>query len=172
MVNNQWAISTFQAIAGGEGTTFAARGVGSGIASLRVDGNDFLAVYAASKWALERARSNFGPTLIEWVTYRAGPHSTSDDPSKYRPANDVARFPLGDPIARLKQHLIVLGAWSDAEHEATQKAVEAEVSAAQKEAEKYGTLADAHTQSVASMFEDVYKDIPAHLQRQRQELGA
>jgi len=172
VVNNQWAISTFQAIAGGEGTTFAARGVGSGIASLRVDGNDFLAVYAASKWALERARSNFGPTLIEWVTYRAGPHSTSDDPSKYRPANDVARFPLGDPIARLKQHLIVLGVWSDAEHEATQKAVEAEVSAAQKEAEKYGTLADAHTQSVASMFEDVYQDIPAHLQRQRQELGA
>jgi 2-oxoisovalerate dehydrogenase E1 component alpha subunit len=62
VVNNQWAISTFQAIAGGEGTTFAARGVGSGIASLRVDGNDFLAVYAASQWALERARSNFGPT--------------------------------------------------------------------------------------------------------------
>src|SRR5574343_1331009 len=97
VVNNQWAISTFQAIAGGEGTTFAARGVGCGIASLRVDGNDFLAVYAASQWAAERARNNFGPTLIEWVTYRAGPHSTSDDPSKYRPANDAARFPLGDP---------------------------------------------------------------------------
>lgn len=172
VVNNQWAISTFQAIAGGEGTTFAARGVGNGIASLRVDGNDFLAVYAASKWALERARSNVGPTLIEWVTYRAGPHSTSDDPSKYRPANDVARFPLGDPIARLKQHLIHLGAWSDAEHEAVQKDVEAEVLAAQKEAEKYGTLADTHTQDLASMFEDVYKDMPAHLVRQRQELGA
>src|SRR5450756_2058826 len=81
VVNNQWAISTFQAIAGGESTTFAARGVGSGIASLRVDGNDFLAVYAASSWAAERARRNLGPTLIEWVTYRAGPHSTSDDPS-------------------------------------------------------------------------------------------
>ena len=170
VVNNQWAISTFQAIAGGEGTTFAARGVGNGIASLRVDGNDFLAVYAASRWALERARSNFGPTLIEWVTYRAGPHSTSDDPSKYRPANDVARFPLGDPIARLKQHLIVLGIWSDAEHEAVQREVEAEVAAAQKEAEKYGTLADGPTQSLSGMFEDVYKDMPAHLQRQRAEL--
>ena len=56
VVNNQWAISTFQAIAGGEGTTFAARGVGAGIASLRVDGNDFLAVLAASRWAAERAR--------------------------------------------------------------------------------------------------------------------
>ena len=172
VVNNQWAISTFQAIAGGEGTTFAARGAGCGIASLRVDGNDFLAAYAASKWALERARSNFGPTLIEWVTYRAGPHSTSDDPSKYRPANDAARFPLGDPIERLKKHLIGLGAWSEAEHEATKKAVEAEVAAAQKEAEKYGTLADGHTQSVASMFEDVYQDMPAHLIRQRQEMGA
>ena len=171
VVNNQWAISTFQAIAGGEGTTFAARGVGCGIASLRVDGNDFLAVYAASQWAVERARRNLGPTLIEWVTYRAGPHSTSDDPSKYRPANDAARFPLGDPIARLKQHLIGLGAWSDAEHEATQKELEALVAAAQKEAESYGTMADGHMQSPAAMFEDVYKEMPEHLRRQRQELG-
>lgn len=92
VVNNQWAISTFQAIAGGEGTTFANRGVGCGIASLRVDGNDFLAVYAASEWAAERARRNLGPSLIEWVTYRAGPHSTSDDPSKYRPADDWTNF--------------------------------------------------------------------------------
>ena len=95
VVNNQWAISTFQAIAGGEATTFAARGVGCGIASLRVDGNDFLAVHAASQWAAQRARSNLGPTLIEWVTYRAGAHSTSDDPSRYRPADDAQRFPLG-----------------------------------------------------------------------------
>ena len=168
VVNNQWAISTFQAIAGGEGTTFAARGAGCGIASLRVDGTDFLAVYAASRWALERARSNYGPTLIEWVTYRAGPHSTSDEPTKYRPANDAARFPLGDPIERLKKHLISLDAWSDAEHEATKKAVAAEVAAAQKEAEKYGTLADTHTQNPDSMFEDVFKDMPAHLVRQRQ----
>jgi 2-oxoisovalerate dehydrogenase E1 component alpha subunit len=169
VVNNQWAISTFQAIAGGEGTTFAARGAGCGIASLRVDGNDFLACYAASRWALERARSNLGPTLIEWVTYRAGPHSTSDDPSKYRPANDAARFPLGDPITRLKQHLIQRGIWSEAEHESTQKEVEAEVLVAQKEAEKFGTLADSHALDLASMFEDVYKDMPAHLVRQRRE---
>ena len=74
VVNNQWAISSFQAIASGEATTFAQRGVGCGIASLRVDGNDFLAVYAASSWAAERSRSNLGPTLIEWITYRAGAH--------------------------------------------------------------------------------------------------
>ena len=171
VVNNQWAISTFQAIAGGEGTTFAARGVGAGIASLRVDGNDFLAVYAASRWAAERARSNLGPTLIEWVTYRAGAHSTSDDPSKYRPADDWEHFPLGDPIARLKQHLIGVGAWSEKEHEDTQEQLKAEVVAAQEEAEKYGSLADGHVHSAATMFEDVYKDMPEHLRRQRQQLG-
>src|SRR5580765_6014957 len=158
VVNNQWAISTFQAIAGGEATTFAARGVGCGIASLRVDGNDFLAVLAASRWAAERARSNLGPTLIEWVTYRAAAHSTSDDPSKYRPADDWSNFPLGDPLARLKQHLIAIGAWSEDEHAATQKELEAEVAAAQKEAERYGTLIDGHTPPLATMFEDVYKE--------------
>ncbi len=171
VVNNQWAISTFQAIAGGEATTFAARGVGCGIASLRVDGNDFLAVYAASCWAAQRARRNLGPTLIEWVTYRAGPHSTSDDPSKYRPADDWQRFPLGDPIARLKQHLIGLGEWSDAQHAQAQAELEAEVAAAQKEAESYGTLLDGHIPSAASMFEDVYRDMPWHLREQRQQLG-
>ncbi len=171
VVNNQWAISTFQSIAGGEGTTFAQRGVGSGIASLRVDGNDFLAVYAASQWAAERARSNHGPALIEWVTYRAGPHSTSDDPSKYRPADDWQRFPLGDPIARLKQHLLAIGEWSDERHEAAQKEMEAQVIAAQKEAETYGTLLDGRVPSAATMFDDVYKVMPEHLRRQRQQMG-
>jgi len=170
VVNNQWAISTFQAIAGGEATTFAARGVGCGIASLRVDGNDFLAVYAVSKWAAERARSNLGPTLIEWVTYRAGPHSTSDDPSKYRPADDWSKFPLGDPITRLRQHLTLRGDWSDAQHEATQKELEAEVSAALKAAERFGTLGHGHVPSIASMFEDVYKDMPPHLRDQMQQV--
>ena len=171
VVNNQWAISTFQAIAGGENTTFAARGVGCGIASLRVDGNDFLAVHAASTWAAERARSNLGPTLIEWVTYRAGPHSTSDDPSKYRPADDSTHFPLGDPIARLKQHMIVTGVWSETRHEALQKELEAQVLAAQKEAEQYGTMMDGNVFSPAEMFEDIYKEMPEHLRLQRQQLG-
>ena len=169
VVNNQWAISTFQAIAGGESTTFAARGVGCGIASLRVDGNDFLAVLAASRWAAERARSNLGPTLIEWVTYRAAAHSTSDDPSKYRPADDWSHYPLGDPVARLKQHLIGLGVWSEQQHEAAQKELEAEVVAAQKEAERYGTLTGGHTPPLATMFEDVYKDMPPHLRDQMRQ---
>ncbi|MEO7160552.1 MAG: 3-methyl-2-oxobutanoate dehydrogenase (2-methylpropanoyl-transferring) subunit alpha [Polaromonas sp.] len=170
VVNNQWAISTFQAIAGGEATTFAARGVGCGIASLRVDGNDFLAVYAASLWAAERARGNLGPTLIEWVTYRGGAHSTSDDPSRYRPADDWARFPLGDPIVRLKQHLMRIGVWSEEAHEAAQKELEAQVGAALKEAERYGSLSGGHMAGAAAMFEDVYQDMPAHLQQQRQQL--
>jgi len=172
VVNNQWAISTFQAIAGGEATTFAARGTGCGIASLRVDGNDFLAVLAASRWAAERARTNLGPTLIEWLTYRAAAHSTSDDPSKYRPADDWSNFPLGDPVARLKRHLIAIGAWSDEEHAATQKEFEAEVAAAQKEAEQYGTLIDGHTPPLSTMFEDVYKEMPPHLHDQLRQAGA
>jgi len=171
VVNNQWAISMFQAIAGGEATTFAARGIGCGIASLRVDGNDFLAVLAASRWAAERARSNLGPTLIEWITYRAGAHSTSDDPSRYRPADDWQHFPLGDPIARLKAHLIAIGAWSEADHEAAAKELEAEVMAAQKEAERHGTLLDGHTPPLASMFEDVYKTMPPHLHDQLRQAG-
>lgn len=172
VVNNQWAISTCQAIAGGEASTFAARGVGSGIASLRVDGNDYLAVYAASAWAAERARSNLGPTLIEWITYRAGAHSTSDDPSRYRPADDWLHFPLGDPIARLKQHLMTIGAWSDQEHEAAKQELEAAVSAAFKQAEQYGTLQDGHIPPLATMFEDVYKDMPAHLREQLRQASA
>ena len=166
VVNNQWAISTFQAIAGGEATTFAARGVGCGIASLRVDGNDFLAVYAASQWAAERARANLGPTLIEWVTYRAGAHSTSDDPSRYRPADDWQRFPLGDPIARLARHLEAQGAWSDDEQRRVQQELDAEVAAALKQAQSHGTLADGHIPPLAAVFEDVYQEMPAHLHEQ------
>ncbi len=169
VVNNQWAISTFQAIAGGEATTFAARGVGCGIASLRVDGNDFLAVYAASLWAAERARANLGPSLIEWVTYRAGAHSTSDDPTRYRPADDWQRFPLGDPVARLRQHLVLLGAWSDEEHLATQRELDTQMSTALATALQHGSLLDGHIPPLASMFEDVYKDMPPHLREQMRQ---
>lgn len=171
VVNNQWAISSFQGIAGGEATTFAGRGVGCGIASLRVDGNDFLAVYAASRWAAERARRNHGPTLIEWVTYRAGPHSSSDDPSKYRPADDWQHFPLGDPIVRLKQHMIAIGEWSEERHQALVSEIEEQIATAQKAAEQHGTLVSGQVASAATIFEDVYKDMPAHLRLQRQQMG-
>ncbi|HEY0026854.1 MAG TPA: 3-methyl-2-oxobutanoate dehydrogenase (2-methylpropanoyl-transferring) subunit alpha, partial [Allosphingosinicella sp.] len=100
VINNQWAISSFSGFAGGERTSFAARAIGYGMAGLRVDGNDALAVYAATLWAAERARTNAGPTLIEHFTYRAEGHSTSDDPSGYRSADESAGWPLGDPIVR------------------------------------------------------------------------
>ena len=118
VVNNQWAISTFQGYAGGEQRSFAARGPGYGIAGIRVDGNDFLAVYAVTQWAAQRARTGAGPTLIELVTYRAAAHSTSDDPARYRAKDDQEHWPLGDPIERLKQHLIKLGEWSEERHRA------------------------------------------------------
>ncbi|MFT3727386.1 MAG: thiamine pyrophosphate-dependent enzyme [Terricaulis sp.] len=168
VVNNQWAISSFQGIAGGENTTFAARGVGYGIPPMRVDGNDFLAVYAVTQWAIERARLNLGPTLIEHFSYRGGPHSTSDDPARYRPADEGRSWPLGDPIERLKQHLVSLGDWSDEQHKAAQEEAAETVRAAGREAEKVGTLSDtAHPRE--SMFDDVYKELPWHLQAQRAE---
>lgn len=171
VVNNQWAISTFQAIAGGGfGNTFAARGAGTGIASLRVDGNDFLACLSASAWAAERARNNGGPTLIEWVTYRAGPHSSSDDPSKYRPNDEWQHFPLGCPIDRLKTYLIHQGLWSQAQHDAHQAAIEQQIIEAQKHAESVGgSMEQAHKQHAAAMFDDVYFEKPWHLIEQEKQ---
>jgi 2-oxoisovalerate dehydrogenase E1 component alpha subunit len=171
VVNNQWAISSFQGIAGGHAANFACRGHGFNIPSLRVDGNDFLAVYAASSWAIERARRNLGPTLIEWVTYRAGAHSTSDDPTKYRPADDSAAWPMGDPIERLKTHLIRKGAWDEARHATLKQELKDEIKAAAKEAESYGTLGKGPVPGISKMFNHVYKEMPPHLRKQRQQAG-
>ncbi|MCD6679087.1 MAG: 3-methyl-2-oxobutanoate dehydrogenase (2-methylpropanoyl-transferring) subunit alpha [Burkholderiaceae bacterium] len=171
IVNNQWAISTFQGIARGGSGTFAARGLGFGIPALRVDGNDYLAVYAVAKWAIDRARSNLGPTLIEHVTYRVGAHSTSDDPSAYRPKTESDAWPLGDPVIRLKNHLIVRGAWSEEKHRELEESVLAEVVSAQRDAERHGTLHAGGKPSTRDMFEGVYETMPPHLRRQRQQAG-
>ncbi len=171
VVNNQWAISSFSGIAGGNESTFASRGIGYGLPALRIDGNDFLAVYAATAWAAERARSNLGATLIEHYTYRAEGHSTSDDPSRYRPSDDAKAWPLGDPIERLKVHLIALGEWSEEQQQEAHKAAVEEVRAANKEAEANGTLGHGEPPSLKTMFEDVFKDMPDHLRRQRQQMG-
>ena len=171
IVNNQYAISSFQGIAGGEHTTFAARGLGYGLPALRVDGNDFLAVHAVTSWAADRARSNLGPTVIELLSYRASAHSTSDDPSKYRPAGEASHWPLGDPIARLQAHLVALGTWSDEQHSHLAAEVDSQVRDAQREAESYGTMGTGEHHSPATMFDDVFKEMPWHLRRQRQELG-
>ncbi len=167
VVNNQWAISTFSGIAGAELTTFAARAIGYGIPGLRVDGNDPLAVYAATRWAADRARSNLGPTLIELFTYRVEGHSTSDDPSVYRPQGAGAKWPLGDPLERLKHHLIGLSEWDEDRHTGQLAELDAEVRAAQKQAEKQGTLQSKPFTDINSMFEDVYEELPWHLREQR-----
>src|SRR6476620_6387131 len=171
IVNNQWAISTFQGIARGGSGTFAARGLGFGIPALRVDGNDFLAVHAVAKWAAERARRNLGPTVIEYVTYRVGAHATSDDPTAYRPKMESDAWPLGDPVLRLKQHLIRLGAWSEERHKQAEAEILATVIETQKEAEAHGTLHSGPTTSARDMFEGVYETMPPHLRRQRQQAG-
>jgi len=171
IVNNQWAISTFQGIARGGSGTFAARGLGFGIPALRVDGNDYLAVHAVAKWAVERARRGLGPTLIEHVTYRVGAHSTSDDPSAYRPKTESDAWPLGDPVIRLKNHLIRRGVWSEERHKQAEAEVMDTVIAAQKEAESHGTLHAGGKPSTRDMFEGVYAEMPPHLRRQRQQAG-
>ncbi len=169
VVNNQWAISSFSGIAGAERATFAQRAVGYGVAGLRVDGNDALAVYAAVEWAAERARTNSGPTLIEFFTYRAEGHSTSDDPSGYRPTNEAKLWPLGDPIERLKAHLIALGEWDEERHAAMTAECDAAVRAAQKESEKLGILPEQGKDGIETMFDDVYAEVPWHIAEQREQ---
>ncbi len=170
IVNNQWAISTFQGFAGGERRSFAARGPGYGIASIRLDGNDLLAVYAVTSWAAERARTGNGPTLIEHVTYRAAAHSTSDDPSRYRPRDEWRSWPLGDPIERLKRHMIVQGDWTEARHDKLVADVRELVDESWKEALTYGSMTEGPFLDKYELFEDVFKDIPTHLISQREQL--
>ncbi|MDQ0801819.1 pyruvate dehydrogenase (acetyl-transferring) E1 component subunit alpha [Arthrobacter sp. SLBN-112] len=97
--NNHWAIS--EPVGLQSHIHLAERATGFGIPSLRVDGNDVLAVMAATRLALDRARRGGGPTFIEAVTYRMGPHTTADDPTRYRDANELEDWAAKDPISRL-----------------------------------------------------------------------
>lgn len=175
VVNNQWAISSFQGIAMGEGESFAARGTGYGLATLRVDGNDALAVYSATSWAAERARKGGGATVIEHFTYRKEGHSTSDDPSKYRPKNDAEVWPFGDPVERLKAHLIKLSEWDEDQHDAYAKEAKLFVRETYKQAEALGTVDAGPQVDDFTMFEQVYDDPPQLLTEQKEmfkrELG-
>jgi len=165
VVDNQWAISTHRNIATG-GATFAARAEAYRLPGLRVDGNDFLAVHAAEAWAIERARRGGGPTLIELVTYRRDAHSTSDDPSQYRPSNEADHWPGGDPIERLKQHLIAIGEWTESAHNELVAALEHDVAKTFQLAENYGTVKAGLGHAPEALFDDVYASLPTHLQRQ------
>ena len=168
--NNQWAISSFAGFAGGNETTFAAKALAYGIPGLRVDGNDFLAVWSATEWAVERARANKGPTLIEFFSYRAAPHSSSDDPSRYRPAEEAVAWPLGDPIDRLKQYLMNIGEWDEARDKELVESLEAEIRSAIQQGEAVGSLGQSKP-PVKEMFEDVFKEPDWRVIEQRRELG-
>jgi 2-oxoisovalerate dehydrogenase E1 component alpha subunit len=171
IVNNHWAISTPEDFARGASATFADRGYGFSIPALRVDGNDYLAAFAVSQWAAQRARTNLGPTLLEWITLRRGAHSTSDDPSVYRPDGETESFPLGDPIDRLRMHLVVQGDWDDVRHEELRREVDAEVEAAFAEADSHGSVKSGAIPSPRTMFDDVYEELPRHLREQREQVG-
>ncbi|MCI0491492.1 MAG: 3-methyl-2-oxobutanoate dehydrogenase (2-methylpropanoyl-transferring) subunit alpha [Planctomycetes bacterium] len=169
VVNNQWAISTHCQQATG-GTAFALRAEAYSLPGLRVDGNDFLAVFAVEQWAIERARRGGGPTLIELVTYRREAHSTSDDPTQYRPADEGNGWPGGDPIDRLKIHLIQRGEWSEEAHQSLDAALDQEVVASLAHAESFGSLASGLGHSPSTMFDDVYTNLPDHLRNQLREM--
>ncbi|PTQ08548.1 3-methyl-2-oxobutanoate dehydrogenase (2-methylpropanoyl-transferring) subunit alpha [Sphingomonas oleivorans] len=170
VINNQWAISSFSGFAGAEATTFAARAIGYGIAGLRVDGNDALAVHAATEWAAERARNNHGPTLIEHFTYRSEGHSTSDDPARYRAADERSAWPLGDPIERLSGHVTRLGLWDAERQAAMERELAEQVRLAAREAEKQGVLGNGMHQPLSTMFEDVFEEMPWHLKEQARQM--
>jgi pyruvate dehydrogenase E1 component alpha subunit len=124
--NNHWAISVPTSRQSAS-ATFAVKGRAYGVPSLRVDGNDVLAVYTAVTEAAARARSGGGPTFIESLTYRIGAHSTSDDPTRYRSQEEVDAWTKKDPVARLRRHLVLRGLLDDAKDLALEKELNAEI---------------------------------------------
>jgi pyruvate dehydrogenase E1 component alpha subunit len=159
--NNQWAIS--EPVTVQSGGTLADRPTGFGIPSIRVDGNDVLAVHAATRVALARARAGEGPTFIEAVTYRMGPHTTADDPTRYRDAAELESWRTRDPISRLAEHLRSTGVLTDEE----EHRVQAHAASAAAEL-RAGCLALADPDPL-TMFDEVYAEPHPELERQRAE---
>jgi pyruvate dehydrogenase E1 component alpha subunit len=145
--------------------TIAVKGRAYGVPGVRVDGNDVLAVVAVLERAVAQARAGRGPTLVEAVTYRMGPHSTSDDPSRYRSAAEVESWAARDPVARLRKHLEGLGLASEEADAALEAELGAEISAAIAAVESLPAWPS------SSLFEDVYAEMPWHLREQLGENG-
>ncbi|MFT4258711.1 pyruvate dehydrogenase (acetyl-transferring) E1 component subunit alpha [Microbacterium sp.] len=162
--NNHWAIS--EPVAVQSQFPIAGRAPGFGIPSVRVDGNDVLACMAAMRWALEHARAGKGPAFIEAVTYRMGPHTTADDPIRYRDPEEVESWRRRDPIARLEAHLRGLGAFGD-EH-AAEIGAAADAAARDLRAACLGMV----TRPPLAVFDGVYAEPHTGLQRQRDEYAA
>ncbi|MCW2687100.1 MAG: pdhA [Mycobacterium sp.] len=163
--NNQWAISmpVSRQLAA---PSIAHKAIGYGMPGVRVDGNDPLACYAVMAEAAQRARGGGGPTLVEAVTYRLGPHTTSDDPTRYRTQQEVDHWAALDPIPRYRAYLQNLGYWSER--------IEERVAARSKRlrGELRDALFGAPDIDVTEVFDHVYADITPSLADQRQQLVA
>ena len=163
--NNQWAISvpvSRQMAA----PSIAHRAIGYGMPGIRVDGNDVLACFAVMAEAAQRAREGGGPTLIEAITYRLGPHTTSDDPTRYRPQEEVDLWLARDPIPRYRAYLQSVGVWTER--------LEERVSAKSKRlrTELRESVVGAADIDITEMFDTVYHDITPELAKQREQLLA
>lgn len=160
--NNGWAISLPRE----EQTraeTIAQKAIAYGMPGIQVDGNDLLAVYQTTTEAVERARSGQGPTLIEAVTYRLGPHTTADDPSRYREEGEAVEWRKKDPLERVRLFLHERGSWD----EDWQQRIEADATA---EIERAVELAESlPAPGPADIFEGMFAELPPHLLHQRRE---
>ena len=157
--NNGWAISC----PSDEQTaseSYAIKAKAYGIPGVIVDGNDLLAVRQSVKEAVARARKGDGPTLIEAKTFRMGGHSTSDDPTRYVPKEQVEEWAKKDPVARFERFLAKRGLWTEAKRDELAADCMREVSAAAKEAESVGPP------GLETIFSDVYETLPGHLRKQ------
>ncbi|ELV8624836.1 pyruvate dehydrogenase (acetyl-transferring) E1 component subunit alpha [Vibrio cidicii] len=161
--NNQWAISVprhLQCAAG----QLSDKAIGAGIPGITVDGNDVVAVYDAVKTALDRARKGKGATLIEAVSYRLSDHTTADDASRYRNADDLQQAWQYEPVKRLKTFLLAQGAWSEEQDAAWLEESKAIVEQA---VERYLSLTP---QAPESAFDYLYESLPTELTAQRDQL--
>ena len=161
-VNNAWAISTPLAKQTAA-ESFAAKAAAFGFPGVRVDGNDALAMYAVTAAARARALAGDGPTLIEAVTYRMGPHTTADDPKRYVPAEERAAWEHLDPIRRLRTHLEGRGLWDGARQAGAEASAAATIDAAWDKAE-------VATADPGAFFDHVYGTPTPRMERQREEL--
>jgi 2-oxoisovalerate dehydrogenase E1 component alpha subunit len=161
--NNHWAISVpvSRQLAG---PSIAHRAIGYGMPGIRVDGNDVLACYVVTAEAAERARAGGGPTLIEAITYRMGPHTTSDDPRRYRSQADVDHWAALDPISRYRNYLRHIGAWNERLDERVQ------ARSARMRRELRDAIVGAPDIAVTDMFDTTYAEITPDLAEQRQQL--
>ena len=160
--NNQWAISVPRGIQT-KSKTLAQKAIAYGIPGIQVDGNDVLAMYAATKEAVERARNGEGPTLIEAVTYRLGPHTTSDDPTIYRDDSEVKEWEKRDPIERFKKYLIDKGIWSEEEDKKQYEEYENYVGETFKKVEESGLV------PLEDIFKYTYAEMTPNLVEQYEE---